>query len=139
MFNEYVLVYCSFLVNAISLAAGSKSTQRQITQILGASLSKWMDTLWYFGVEFWTLKYPYCLLWGEGDYLFYCFCWLIENGRVILIMTSDLMEGYKDTHSTGMKNVVGINCFECHCLSCCMDSCGVLCTPMMCAAASSNA
>lgn len=55
------------------------------------------------------------------------------------MMTSDLMEGYKDTHSTGMKTVMGINYFECHCLSCGMDSCGVLCTPMMCAAASSNA
>lgn len=42
MVDEYVLVYCSFLVNAFSLAAGSKSIQCQLTQILGASLSKWI-------------------------------------------------------------------------------------------------
>lgn len=41
MVNEYVLVYCAFLVNAVPLAAGSKRTQRQITQILGY-LSKWI-------------------------------------------------------------------------------------------------
>lgn len=54
---------------------------------------------------------------GRGAIYFIVFCWLIENGRIILIMTSDLMEGYKDTHSTGMKNVVGTTCSECHCLS----------------------
>lgn len=42
MVDEYVLVYCSLLVNTFSLAAGSKSTQCQLTQILGASLSKWI-------------------------------------------------------------------------------------------------
>lgn len=39
--SSYVSVYGSSSVDAISLAAGSKSTQCQLTQILGASLSKW--------------------------------------------------------------------------------------------------
>lgn len=64
MFNDYVLVYRS-LVNAVPLAAGSKRTQHQITQILGY-LSKWIpcdileSNLGHF-------KYPCCLLWGEEE------------------------------------------------------------------------
>lgn len=76
MVDEYVLVYCSFLVNAFSLAAGSKSTQCQLTQILGASLSKWIpcDIL---ESNFGHSNIP-IVFWGWGGaFLFYCFCWLI--------------------------------------------------------------